>query len=489
MIRSLWLVFVYFSFVGTSFVAPFIATLGYVWVDAFQPQSIAYVILPSIPVAMVMGVLALGLYLTLDRRDPPPFNLQSGLQIGMAVWCTLSMIWAVAPAAGWVKWDWAFKTVAFAAFVPYVIRSRVQIEAFVQTWVFSLAANFVTFGIKVMISGGGYGMNLGLQSGNAGLAEGGLLSTVCLMTVPLTVFLATHSQLVPKMAVMPLVYWATAALAVVTAVGTYERSALVGLLVLGCYMWMRSKHKAAFTIVLLLTAGLVAYTASSGWSARMETAGQYQKDDSALVRLLVWKWTLEFSVTHPLGGGFLAYVVNHVELPGGDGREPRIEFGRAFHSTYFEMLGEQGWVGLGMFLTCAATTVLKLRRLGKRVRPYPELKWVADLSDALQSGIMVFMSSGAFVGLGFQPMFWYFISIAISLNAYVGRIEQQLGPAKEPGWRALAANQARGPAAISATPARTLPPGPAPGQTQAPAGVPDWRTRAAASGMNRTTRR
>ena len=69
--------------------------------------------------------------------------------------------------AGWPKWDWAFKTVMFSAFIPLVIRSRVQIEAFVQIYVLTLAANFIPFAAKVLISGGGYGRNLGLMAATA----------------------------------------------------------------------------------------------------------------------------------------------------------------------------------------------------------------------------------------------------------------------------------------------------------------------------------
>jgi putative inorganic carbon (HCO3(-)) transporter len=251
-LRSLWLLFVYVSFLGLSINAPFVATLGYVWVDTFQPQEVAFVVLNQLPVAMIMGIAALGTYLLFDRRSPPPLTMQTALQAGMAVWICATMIWAQVPGPAWEKWDWAFKTIAFATFIPFVIRSRVQIEAFAQTYVFSLAANFVPFGLKVLNSGGGYGTNLGLQAGNTGLSEGGLLSTSCLMAVPLAIYLASHSQLIPKLKVLPLAYWAIAGLAVVTAVGTYERSALIGLVVLGAYMWVRTKHKFGFGIVLFL---------------------------------------------------------------------------------------------------------------------------------------------------------------------------------------------------------------------------------------------
>lgn len=434
MLRSLWLLFLYISFVGLSCSAPFVATLGYVWVDTFQPQAVAYLILNQLPVAMIMGVIALGGYLMLDRRSPPPLTMQTALQISMACWITLTMLWAQAPEAGWVKWDWAFKTVAFAAFIPFVIRSRVQIEAFAQTYVFSLAANLVPFGLKVLMSGGGYGMNLGLQSGNSGLAEGGLLSTNCLMIVPLAIFLASHSQLIPKLKVLPLGYWAIAALSVITAIGTYERSALIGLVVLGAYMWMRTKHKFGFGIVAVIAVCLVVYTTSSAWNDRVATIGDFQKENSAYTRVLVWKWTLGFTATHPFGGGFMTYLVNSIELPPNGADPGHIEFGRAFHSIYFEVLGEQGYPGLVIFLLLAGSTFLMLRRVAKNARPYPELRWVVGLADALQSGLAVFMSSGAFVGIAFQPMFWYFIALSISLKAYMWRVEHQAeaGPGGRP---------------------------------------------------------
>src|ERR1700712_308355 len=115
----MWLVFVYVSFLGLSVRAPFVATLGYVWVDTFQPQGVAYIILNQLPVAMIMGLIALAGYFLLDRRSPPPLTTQTVLQACMAVWITLTLIWAEVPDAAWVKWDWAFKTIAFATFIPY----------------------------------------------------------------------------------------------------------------------------------------------------------------------------------------------------------------------------------------------------------------------------------------------------------------------------------------------------------------------------------
>jgi probable O-glycosylation ligase (exosortase A-associated) len=437
-LRSVWLLFLYLSFLGIGVAAPFVMTLGYVWVDTFRPQEVTYIILNELPVALIMGAGSFLTYLALDRRSPPPLMLQSVLQIAMAIWMTASLLWAEVPSRAWDKWDWAFKAMVFAAFVPLVIRSRVQIEAFVQTFVFSLAANFVPFGIKVLISGGGYGQNLGLLSGNGGLAEGGYLSTVCLMAVPLALYLGAHGQLIPRIPMIRVAYIVVATLAVVTALGTYERSAVIGLVVLGIYMFLRSRRKLVFGLFAgMATVAIVAGSAAS-WNQRISTIGEYQSDNSAYVRVLVWQWTLGYVATHPLGGGFDAYVINTINVPPDEANPGgSVQISRAYHSIYFEVLGELGWPGLAMFLVVAVSSIVSLIRLSSKCRKLPGLAWVADMSDAVQSGMFVFLSSGAFVGLAFQPPFWYFVSMGICLRAYVWHAERT-EDRPLPGWRRTA---------------------------------------------------
>jgi probable O-glycosylation ligase (exosortase A-associated) len=413
---------VYFSFIGGGIAAPFIFTLGYVWVDTFRPQDVAYFLLNQFPVAMVIGATAIGAYFMMDRKCPPRFSLIAGLQLSLAAWVTLTAWWAEVPDAAWMKWDWAFKRILFSAFVPLVIRSRVQIEAYIQTYLFALAANIIPFGLKTLINGGGYGRNLGLLEGNSGLSEGGYLSTVCLMAIPFAFALGRHTLLLPNGRLIRVAYFALAGLAMVTAIGTFERSALIGLVVLGSYMFTRSRRKLAFGVMALVLAAGLSYVASDQWTARMSTAKDYNRENSALTRLLVWEWTLGYAARHPFGGGFEASRISRIELPSADeGSEPVVQFGRAFHSIYFEMLGEQGWIGLGMFLVLGLLSFGSLRRTARRARADPDLAWCGAMADAAQSALATFMTAGAFVGMACQPPFWFIMACTISLREYVRR--------------------------------------------------------------------
>jgi putative inorganic carbon (HCO3(-)) transporter len=437
-LRSSWLLLLYLAFLGLGIATPFVMTLGYVWVDTFRPQEVAWFILNELPVALIMGAGAVVTYFAMDRRSPPPMTATWALQIMIPIYATMTLLWAELPVQAWAKWDASFKAMAFAAFVPLVIRSRVQIEAFAQTFVFALAANFVPFGLKVLISGGGYGANLGLQGGNSGLAEGGQLSAVCLMAVPLIMFLGKHGQLIPRLPMMNVAYFGVAILAVLTAIGTYERSALVGLVGLAAYMFMRSRNKFAFILIAGLGTVVLIIGAASILTDRASSIADYQSDGSAITRILVWKWTLGYVMSHPLGGSFDAYLINEIVMPGTAANPAEsIQHGRAYHSIYFEVLGILGWPGIFMYLGMISSTYVSLIRLSRKCRKLPDLVWVADMSNAVQSGMLAFLTAGAFVGIAFIPPFWYFISMGICLRAYVWHAERA-GVQEVTGWRYVA---------------------------------------------------
>ncbi len=151
-----------------------------------------------------------------------------------------------------------------------------------------------------------------------------------------------------------------------------------------------------------------------------------------MIRLAVWRWTLDFALTHPFGGSFNSFLVNHIELTDGT-----IQFGRAFHSSHFEVLGELGWPGLAMYHGCMLLVILKMRTVERVTKAIPNMLWCSDLANAIQSAIMVFLTAGAFVGIAFVPMVWYIIAMSVSLSEYVRRVEA-LKNAKRPYFRSMA---------------------------------------------------
>jgi len=449
------------TFVGIlafGLMAPFFLTLGYVWVDTFYPQFVAAGTLGSVQVAFIMGAAAVGSYLLMDRRAPPKPSLILVPYLLLAVWITLTSSWAVLPAAAWAKWDVSFKTLLFSAFLPFAIRSRIQIEAFVQVLVFSCAAHLLPWGPKTLLTGGGYEQSLGLLGSNAmPLAESSVVSAVSIMFIPLLVVLTRHNRIIPPGRLPRLLFYGMIGSFLIGAVGTFARTGLVALAVMGSGMLWRSKRRAGFAVAAVVAGGLLFAVTSNQWVARVSTIGDYQTENSALVRVLVWQWTWDFALEHPLGGGFEVYATNKLVLPtaGADG-EPRMQYGRAFHNIYFAVLGEHGFVGLALYVSIMALAFLGLQGVRRMLRGLPEHAWCFDMAGALQVSLATLLICANFVDISFNGLLWELIALAVCLRQYALRVrpaalnrlpnDSQRRPA-----RALATASA---AALSASPLR-----------------------------------
>ena len=130
-----------------------------------------------------------------------------------------------------------------------------------------------------------------------------------------------------------------------------------------------------------------------------------------------------------------------------DGQEI-VEEGRAFHSIYFEVLGEHGWIGLAIFFAIFAVFFLDMRRIRRQVRDRPDLEWLGDLARALSHGVLIFMAGAAFIGIAFYPLQYYLFALAVSASAALHRAaaapapapaESRVAPALPGGWRQRAA--------------------------------------------------
>ena len=101
MVRSLCLLIIFLGFIGGGFVAPFVATLGYVWVDTFSPQSVAYIVLNQLPDALDHGLLRPGKLFCHRPKRAASSTLTTTLVICLGIWSTVTLLWAEVPDAAW----------------------------------------------------------------------------------------------------------------------------------------------------------------------------------------------------------------------------------------------------------------------------------------------------------------------------------------------------------------------------------------------------
>ncbi len=424
--RSLFLtlIYIFIMFVGVS--ASFVALLGYVWVDIFKPQELSDSLISGLPISMIAAALSLGMYFIADRKYAPRFKLVMFLIIVLAIWVTMTTYLSQLPVLPWKKWNWVIKVLIFSIFMPYVFRSRVHIEAFLLVVIFSVGAATFSAGIKTVLGSGGYGTLALLHGSNTGLGETSTLAAFCVMLIPIMDYMRNNSLIYKPGRFTNIIFIGMMVLAVITVVGTSARTGLVALFILLARYIMYTKKKFAWSLVLLVLT--VAYTnidlSNTKWGSRMSTIETYDHDSSALGRIAVWKWTLGFALENPLGGGFDSFRLNRIWKVTSAGItyfEPGVVWGKAFHNIYFEVLGEQGYFGLLVYLAIMGLTWRTLSKVRKGYKDNPNLEWTASLAKSLLDAMIVFLTAGMFFGIAYQPYIFYIIVVTISLDQYISR--------------------------------------------------------------------
>ena len=134
-----------------------------------------------------------------------------------------------------------------------------------------------------------------------------------------------------------------------------------------------------------------------------------------------------------MGGGFetgtAEVFARYAPNPGG------AEGGLAAHSIYFQVLGEQGWLGLALFLLIWIFTWLDASWIVRRSNGSPHLKWAGQLAAMVQASLVGYLVSGAFLNLAYWDM-PYYLMVAIVVTRYLvadALKESQSSHAGEPG--------------------------------------------------------
>ena len=418
-----------------GFRRPFIWVLAYLYIDILSPQKISYHLLSSLPISLIAFVLAFGGWLLIDPKFDSRFTLRQGLIAVLLAYCGMTTLSADFPVQALAKWSWVWKALVFAIFLPLTLRTRLRFEAAALVMVLAVGAIIIDGGIKTVGGGGGYGELHLFLNDNTGLYEGSIISTVAIAVIPLIVWLMQHGTIFPP-------DWRVKAFGValmfacaLMPVGTQARTGLLCLALLAVLALRHVKRRAVYVAVMVVLALIAVPLLPASFTQRMSTIQNHQADESAATRVAVWAWTLDYVKDHPLGGGFEAYRSNHVhvELKGqsGEGNNVSVEVkdafdkARAYHSSYFEMLGEQGWPGLVLWLWLMLSGLWQMERIRHRWknRTRPGETWQAPLATALQQSLLVYMAGSLFVGIAFQPFCYMLIGLQCGLWSYLKRIE------------------------------------------------------------------
>ena len=292
---------------------PFIWVLTYLYVDIVAPQMISWGWLSTVPISLLVFVAAFGGWLVLDGKQGTRFSYRQVLLVALLGYCAWTTANADFPVETRIKWDWVWKALVFAIFLPFTLRTRLRIEATALMMVLAAATIIINGGIKTVFGGGGYGTLRLLVDNNTGLYEGSIISCVAIAIIPLILWLTRHGTIFRPDWRVNLFAAGLIFACCLMPIGTQARTGLVCLAFL-CVLFLRTTKRRFLYLGLMGAAGVLAVPfLPQSFTERMSTIQDHQADQSASTRVAVWKWTLDYVKANPYGGGFEAYRANKLE--------------------------------------------------------------------------------------------------------------------------------------------------------------------------------
>jgi probable O-glycosylation ligase (exosortase A-associated) len=284
-----------------------------------------------------------------------------------------------------------------------LINTKEKLNWLVWTVVLSLGFYGAKGGLFTILTGGGFRVRGPAGSFIAGNNEMGL---ALIMVIPLMRYLQLQTKN----------FWIGHALTVlmllsgIAAIGSQSRGALVGMVVMGAFLWLKSRKKIATLLPILAIVGTLYAILPQEWYDRMSTIEHYQHDESVQGRFLAWSTAFKLAKDRVTGGGFDTFKPG---LYFRYGVLPKDLHTPDAHSIYFEVLGEHGFIGLGLFLLLAWFTWNTGSRIRRQARRNTEATWCADLASMTQVSIVGYASGGAFLGLAYFDAYYYLIAILV----------------------------------------------------------------------------
>lgn len=409
-----------------ALVRPFNAYLMWGWTAMLAPTTYFYGFMVGARVNLVFALLTLML-LAFGRVPLRSYqgNTVSWLYVWFAVHATLAFSFGYAGNPYDEQYyEFLVKGLLFALVMPFFVRERVHFHAMFIVIALGLGIHGFLNGLKTIASAGGH-----LMEGPAGtiLDDRNHLSTAMALVLPLLLYLQAHTS----NRLMRLGYFGALCVVVLAILGGGSRGGFVALSVVGLWLILTTRRKGlALVLVVAAVAGFLAFAPESIME-RMSTIKEADDDSSFMGRVFAWRVSSAIALSNPVfGGGLHAVQVqsiwdNFKESSGllGFLNLPVPTFkAKAAHSIYFEVMGDMGFVGVGLFL-CILFRALWSRIAIKRIttRLDASYQWTRDMADMLMLAVLAYMVGGATVSLAYFEVIYMIVMLMELLRLYVVR--------------------------------------------------------------------
>lgn len=372
------------------------------WLSYMNPHKLAWGFATNLPFAFMTAVVTLTVYLFSKEPKRMPWTAETILLLLFLGWMTFTTFSAYYPHLAWEQWNKVLKIQVMTLLTAMLITDRKRLDILVWVIALSLAFYGVKGGIFTIVHGGVYRVQGPATTFIAGNNEMGL---ALIMTIPLLRYLLLQAQ-------NKLVRLGLAAIMILTglaAIGTLSRGALLAAVAMSSLLWLKSRNKIVTAIYIVAAAGLVSVIMPQQYWDRINTIKTYEQDLSAMGRINAWHTAFNLAKDRITGGGFEAFRVpltfQHYA--------PDPDNVHDVHSIYFEVMGEHGFIGLGMFMLIGLLAWRTGSKVIRECRQDPDRKWAADLAAMTQVSMIGYAAGGAFLGLAYFDYYYHLVIILV----------------------------------------------------------------------------
>jgi probable O-glycosylation ligase (exosortase A-associated) len=399
---------------------PWIGVLVWSWIGYMNPHRLTWGFAYDLPFAMLVALATLTGFVFTRERKPFLWTRETVLILLLWGWFTVSSVFAMYPDSAWAKWEEISKILLMALLAIPLFQDRRRLRLLLLV----IAASLGFYGFKgglFALATGGQWMVLGPPG--SFFEANTELSLALNMSLPISFYLAREEQRRWLRLTLRAVFFLT----ILAVPFTYSRAGVLGLAVVLVVLFFRAR--ARLLLVPLVLGQLLAFIAfaPAQFFERVETISQYEQDGSAQLRFMSWRVGYEIARDRPvLGGGFTVFIhraTYDIYLP----EYPR-PFGHDAHSIYFNLLGEHGWIGLGIFVALVVSTLSTLHGLRRAGAIDPEKAWISNYAKMIQASILAYLITGAFLSVAYFDLTYQLFVITIILK----RMAREQVPALAP---------------------------------------------------------
>ena len=400
---------------------PYWGALLWVWIGLMNPHRLAYGFAHTLPFAMAAAALLMLAMAMRSSEVQRPRGGVYGVLLLFIVWMGLTSATAILRDASLEKYVEVLKVLGMAVAVACVVHTRAHIVGLAWVVTGSIAFYGVKGGIFTIATGGGHRV---WGPTSSAVEENNSLAVALIMIIPLLYAMGRHAEVAREFPLVRFIaakwlrrgLYASCLLCAASAIGSQSRGALLAIIAMALMLWWRSRSKAALGFVMLALVPISLSLMPDDWFNRMESIQTYEQDLSALQRLNAWQTAINIANDRVMGAGF---ATANLQVFGMYSPRPGAEWVYVAHSIYFQVLGDHGYIGLGLYLLLGLVTYRMAGRIISLTRSRADLAWAHDLASMSKVSIVGFAVGGAFLSLAYWDMPYYIPVVLAALERHV----------------------------------------------------------------------